>query len=100
MQNQTYTLKRGQLLTYFDRTAVEAWARLTSDAPVSKIRATVRAGRDAMRATILDYLPQDLSGAPHPRCRLRHRRACRGSGAARRSRGRHRPLADVGRSRR
>ena len=63
MQNETYTLKRGQLLTYFDRTAVEAWARLTSDAPVSKIRATVRAGRDAMRATILDYLPVDLTGA-------------------------------------
>ena len=63
MQNASYTAKRGQLLTYFDRTAVEAWARLTSDAPVSKIRATVRAGRDAMRATILDYLPADLSGA-------------------------------------
>ena len=63
MQNQTYTLKRSQLLTYFDRTAVDAWARLTSDAPVSKIRATVRAGRDAMRATILDYLPADLTGA-------------------------------------
>jgi magnesium-protoporphyrin O-methyltransferase len=63
MQTQSYALKRGQLLTYFDRTAVEAWARLTSDAPVSKVRATVRAGRDAMRATILDYLPQDLRGA-------------------------------------
>ena len=63
MPNQTYLAKRGQLLTYFDRTAVEAWAKLTSDAPVSRIRATVRAGRDAMRATILDYLPRDLSGA-------------------------------------
>ena len=62
MQNHTYIAKRGQLLTYFDRTAVDAWARLTSDAPVSKIRATVRAGRDAMRATILDYLPRDLTG--------------------------------------
>ena len=59
----TYLAKRGQLLDYFDRTAVEAWARLTSDAPVSRIRATVRAGRDAMRATILDYLPADLAGA-------------------------------------
>jgi magnesium-protoporphyrin O-methyltransferase len=62
MQNQSYILRRGQLETYFDRTAVEAWARLTSDAPVSKIRATVRAGRDAMRATILDFLPADLTG--------------------------------------
>ena len=63
MQNASYIARRGQLETYFDRTAVEAWSRLTSDAPVSKIRATVRAGRDAMRATILSYLPDDLTGA-------------------------------------
>src|SRR6201994_3937547 len=62
MNTNTYDLRRSQLETYFDRTAVEAWSRLTSDAPVSKIRATVRAGRDAMRATILSYLPQDLRG--------------------------------------
>lgn len=62
MQNASYVARRGQLQTYFDRTAVEAWSRLTSDAPVSKIRATVRAGRDAMRATILDWLPSDLTG--------------------------------------
>ena len=62
MQNATYLARRGQLHTYFDRTAAEAWAKLTSDAPVSKIRATVRAGRDAMRATILDWLPADLAG--------------------------------------
>ncbi len=58
----TYEQRRGQLETYFDRTAVEAWARLTSDAPVSRIRATVRAGRDRMRQTLLDWLPADLSG--------------------------------------
>ena len=63
MQTPSYLDRRSQLLTYFDRTAVEAWSRLTSDAPVSKIRATVRAGRDAMRAEILSYLPQDLAGA-------------------------------------
>ena len=62
MQNATYLARRGQLHTYFDRTAAEAWAKLTSDAPVSKIRATVRAGRDAMRQTILDWLPVDLAG--------------------------------------
>jgi magnesium-protoporphyrin O-methyltransferase len=62
MTHTTYLARRGQLQTYFDRTAVEAWARLTSDAPVSRIRATVRAGRDAMRQTILDWLPADLSG--------------------------------------
>jgi magnesium-protoporphyrin O-methyltransferase len=57
-----YVQRRGQLQTYFDRTASDAWARLTSTEPVSKIRATVRAGRDSMRGVILDYLPTDLSG--------------------------------------
>ena len=61
-QTSTYTARRGQLETYFDRTAVEAWARLTTDAPVSRIRATVRAGRDEMRAQLLSWLPQDLTG--------------------------------------
>jgi len=56
-----YQERRGQLQTYFDRTAVEAWARLTSTAPVSRIRATVRAGRDRMRSTLLGYLPADLT---------------------------------------
>lgn len=62
MHTATYQQRRGQLLTYFDRTAVEAWKRLTSDAPVSGIRATVRAGRDTMRATLLSWLPDDLTG--------------------------------------
>ncbi|GJD94617.1 magnesium protoporphyrin IX methyltransferase [Methylobacterium iners] len=62
MATASYTERRTQLTTYFDRTAVDAWARLTSDAPVSKIRATVRAGRDAMRANLLSWLPEDLSG--------------------------------------
>ena len=59
----TYRAKREQLETYFDRTAVQAWARLTSDAPVGSIRATVRAGRERMRATLLGWLPSDLQGA-------------------------------------
>ena len=63
MSTNTYDLRRTQLETYFDRTAAEAWSRLTSDAPVSRIRATVRAGRDKMRATLLDWLPQNLSGS-------------------------------------
>nr|WP_088651033.1 magnesium protoporphyrin IX methyltransferase [Marinibacterium profundimaris] len=49
--------------TYFDRTALHAWERLTSDAPVSRIRETVRRGRDEMRALMLARLPEDLSGA-------------------------------------
>jgi magnesium-protoporphyrin O-methyltransferase len=62
MTTLTYQRRRGQLEEYFDRTASEAWARLTSDAPVSRIRATVRAGRDRMRATLLSWLPANLSG--------------------------------------
>lgn len=62
MSTGTYAQRRGELKTYFDRTAVEAWKRLTSDAPVSGIRATVRAGRDAMRTTLLSWLPDDLTG--------------------------------------
>jgi len=58
----SYRERRRTIQHYFDRTAVEAWARLTSTAPVSGIRATVRAGRDEMRNHILSYLPQDLSG--------------------------------------
>ena len=46
MSVTTHIERRGELQTYFDRTAVDAWARLTSDAPVGRIRATVRAGRD------------------------------------------------------
>ncbi len=62
MQSASYLARRGQLETYFDRTAADAWKRLTSDAPVSGIRATVRAGRDRMRATLLSWLPADLRG--------------------------------------
>ena len=62
MRTSTYAERRGAIETYFDRTAVQAWERLTSDAPVSGIRRTVRAGRDRMRATLLDWLPADLHG--------------------------------------
>lgn len=62
MHTLSYQARRGELLTYFDRTAAEAWSRLTSDAPVGRIRATVRAGRDRMRTTLLDWLPADLRG--------------------------------------
>lgn len=62
MLSATYTDRRQQVEAYFDRTAVDAWARLTSDAPVSGIRATVRAGRDRMRRLLLGWLPEDLAG--------------------------------------
>ena len=62
METATYADRRSKIEHYFDRTAVAAWERLTSDAPVGRIRATVRAGRDRMRGTLLSWLPQDLRG--------------------------------------
>lgn len=57
-----YEQRRSQIEHYFDRTAAEAWARLTSNEPVGRIRATVRAGRDTMRHTLLSWLPEDMRG--------------------------------------
>lgn len=59
----TYEATRERLETYFDKTASRTWEALTSDAPVSRIRQTVRAGRDRMRAELLSILPRDLDGA-------------------------------------
>ena len=55
-----YDRQREKLAAYFDGTARKAWIDLTSTAKVSGIRATVRAGRDAMREQLLDWLPRDL----------------------------------------
>lgn len=55
-----YSSQRDKLAAYFDGTARKAWIDLTSDAKVSGIRATVRAGREEMRAALLSMLPQDL----------------------------------------
>lgn len=57
-----YAATRARVEGYFDRTATQTWERLTSDAPVSRIRETVRAGRDEMRTLILSRLPGDLTG--------------------------------------
>ena len=61
MVSATYATRRTQLEHYFDRTAVDAWARLTTTEKVSRIRETVRAGRDAMRDVLLGFLPRDLT---------------------------------------
>ncbi|MEO1537578.1 MAG: magnesium protoporphyrin IX methyltransferase [Pseudomonadota bacterium] len=58
----TYAATRSRVETYFDRTATRTWEQLTSDAPVSKIRETVRQGRDKMRALMLSRLPYNLTG--------------------------------------
>ncbi|MEM6828193.1 MAG: magnesium protoporphyrin IX methyltransferase [Pseudomonadota bacterium] len=55
-----YADRREELAAYFDSTARQAWIDLTSDAKVSGIRATVRAGRDTMRTLLVDWLPADL----------------------------------------
>ncbi len=58
-----YSATRDRVEDYFDRSATKVWERLTSDAPVSRIRQTVREGRDRMRALMLSRLPADLRGA-------------------------------------
>ena len=60
--NANYIERRSEIENYFDRTAAQAWERLTSTAPVGRIRASVRAGRDEMRNTLLGWLPNDMRG--------------------------------------
>ena len=40
--NANYIERRSEIENYFDRTAAKAWERLTSNAPVGRIRASVR----------------------------------------------------------
>jgi len=62
MEHTSYLERREQIEHYFDRTAAKAWEVLTSNAPVGRIRRTVREGRDQMRATLLSWLPEDMRG--------------------------------------
>ncbi|NBN63111.1 magnesium protoporphyrin IX methyltransferase [Microvirga tunisiensis] len=62
MSQTSYLRRTSEIEHYFDRTALDAWKRLTSDQPVSGIRATVRKGREDMRNTLSGWLPQDLTG--------------------------------------
>lgn len=62
LASRRYLERRAWIEGYFDRTAAAAWARLTSDAPVSGVRARVRAGRERMRTTLASWLPDDLAG--------------------------------------
>ncbi|MEL7430526.1 MAG: magnesium protoporphyrin IX methyltransferase, partial [Pseudomonadota bacterium] len=63
MAEVSYETRKSELKTYFDRTAKDKWVALTSNSPVSRIRETVRAGREEMRNTLLEWLPSDLRGA-------------------------------------
>ena len=60
--NTSFEARRGQIEHYFDRAAMKQWEQLTSDAPVSGIRATVREGRDRMRELLLNWIGSDLHG--------------------------------------
>ena len=62
MEHTSYLQRREQIEHYFDRTAAKAWEVLTSNAPVGRIRRTVREGRDQMRANLMSWLPQDMRG--------------------------------------
>lgn len=66
MAQSSYLERRGQIEAYFDRTAADAWARLTSDAPVSGVRATVRAGREQMRRLLVDWTARPADGVSAP----------------------------------
>lgn len=62
MEHASYMERRAKIETYFDRTAAKAWETLTSNAPVGRIRRTVREGRDLMRSTLLSWLPENMQG--------------------------------------
>ena len=62
MQTNAYEHRREQIEHYFDRTAAQAWARLTSQEPLGYIRHTVREGRTRMREHLLDWLPANMEG--------------------------------------
>ena len=49
MQNATYLGHRSQIETRFTRTATDAPARLTSDAPIIDVSASMRGGGNKMR---------------------------------------------------
>jgi len=63
MPTGSYQQRRSQVEAYFSGAAAQNWSRLTSEAPVGRIRATVRAGREQMRRNLLSWLPADLRGA-------------------------------------
>ncbi len=60
LSNVTYESRRHKIARYFDKTATAAWAKLTSDAPVSFVRQSVRDGREEIKSTILSWLPDNL----------------------------------------
>ncbi|MCB1744975.1 MAG: magnesium protoporphyrin IX methyltransferase, partial [Gammaproteobacteria bacterium] len=62
MHSMTYLQRKLRIERYFDDTAAQRWVQLTSDAPLGRIRETVRLGRERMRTGLLDWLGSDLHG--------------------------------------
>ena len=62
MSDTTYLARRATIETLLRPHRSRRVGAPDLDAPVSGIRATVRAGRDRMRATLLGWLPDDLRG--------------------------------------
>lgn len=60
--DQSYTEKRDALTRYFDSTALDAWKRFATDAPMSRVRSIVRDGRTEMHGALLSRFPTDLTG--------------------------------------
>ncbi|MEM1364416.1 MAG: magnesium protoporphyrin IX methyltransferase [Pseudomonadota bacterium] len=60
--DQSYTEKRDALTRYFDSTALDAWKRFATDAPMSRVRSIVRDGRAEMHAALLARFPANLTG--------------------------------------
>jgi magnesium-protoporphyrin O-methyltransferase len=58
----SYLDRRARIEEYFDRTAADTWARLNTDAPVGRVRTSVREGRNTMRHTLMSWLPWDMTG--------------------------------------
>ncbi|OUV03726.1 MAG: magnesium protoporphyrin IX methyltransferase [Betaproteobacteria bacterium TMED82] len=57
-----YQDRKNKIARYFDKTAVHAWEKLTSNEPLSKIRESVRRGREEMKLHLLSSLGEDLTG--------------------------------------
>lgn len=57
----TWVRHRDRVQGHF-RQGAERWTHLTGGGPVSRIRRTVRAGRQEMRNILLGWMPPDLTG--------------------------------------
>ncbi len=60
--DSSYQARRHQIASYFDKTAVKAWEKLTSNEPLSKIRESVRLGREKMKNHIISLIGKNYKG--------------------------------------